>query len=83
MSIFKVKEFVIKPYECNGEGIYSSLAEAQKAILKRVAEDYTKEEMKKFKFTFKGCDEYRTSGNDWTEPCIYYIEEIELNAPIV
>ncbi len=81
MSIFTVKEMIVNPYECNGEGIYSSLAEAQKAILERVAEDYTEKEMKKFKFTFEGY-EYRTSGNEWTNPCVYYIEEIELNAPI-
>lgn len=81
MSIFTVTEFIVEPYECNGKGVYSSLAEAQKAILERVAEDYTEKEMEKFKFTFDGY-EYNASGNDWTEPCVYYIEEVELNAPI-
>lgn len=82
MSIFTVKEFIIEPYEHCGDGVYSSLAEAQKAILERVAEDYTEEEMKKFEFTFDGY-EYETLGNDYIAPCVYYIEEVELNGPII
>lgn len=81
MTIFTVKEIIVEPYERYGDGVYSSLAEAQKAILERVAEDYTEEEMKKFEFTFDGY-EYDALGNDYIAPCIYYIEEVELNAPI-
>ena len=81
MKVFTVKEIVARTFVRSGEGIYSSLAEAQKAILERVAEDYSKQEMKGFKFTFDGY-EYKTSGNDWAVPCDYYIKEVELNAPI-
>lgn len=83
MTIFTVKEFIVETDECNGDGVYSSLAEAKKAILDRVAETYSKKEMEKFKFTFDGYEyEYNALGNDWTVPCIYYIEEVELNRPI-
>lgn len=81
MKVFTVKEVIARTSECYGEGIYSSLAEAQKAILERVAEDYSKQEMKGFKFTFDGY-EYKTLGNDWAVPRDYYIKEVELNASI-
>lgn len=81
MTIFTVKEIIVDTYRRGGEGIYSSLLEAQKAILDRVADTYSKKEMEKFEFSFDGY-EYDALGNDYTPPCVYYIEEVELNAPI-
>lgn len=83
MIIYKVTEVLIEISKKDGEGYYSSLSKAQDAILNRVAEVYTKEEMEHFKFVQDESGyHYDTSGNENIFDCVYWINAIELDAPI-
>lgn len=82
MIIYKVTETLIEIDKTEGEGYYSSLRKAQDAILNRVAEVYTEEEMENFKFV-RGGYQYETSGNEDIFDCLYEIEEIPLDEPIM
>lgn len=81
MIIYKVTETLIEIDKTEGEGYFSSLRKAQDAILNRVAEVYTEEEMENFKFV-RGGYQYETSGNEDIFDCLYEIEEIPLDEPI-
>lgn len=82
MIIYKVTETLIEIDKTEGEGYFSSLRKAQDAILNRVAEVYTEEEMENFKFV-RGGYQYETSGNEDIFDCLYEIEEIPLDEPIM
>lgn len=82
MIIYKVTETLIEIDKTEGEGYYSSLHKAQDAILSRVAEVYTEEEMENFKFV-RGGYQYETSGNENIFDCLYEIEEVALDEPIM
>lgn len=82
MIIYKVTETLIEIDKTEGEGYFSSLRKAQDAILNRVAEVYTEEEMENFKFV-RGGYQYETSGNEDIFDCLYEIEEIPLDEPII
>lgn len=81
MIIYKVTETLIEIDKTESEGYFSSLRKAQDAILNRVAEVYTEEEMENFKFV-RGGYQYETSGNEDIFDCLYEIEEIPLDEPI-
>ena len=81
MIIYKVTETLVEIDKAGGEGYFSSLRKAQDAILNRVAEVYTEEEMENFKFV-RGGYQYETSGNEDIFDCLYEIEEIPLDEPI-
>lgn len=79
MNIYYVIEYLTnRNYEENASGFYSSLEKAQQAILDRVAEVYTEEEMKAFHFSEDGCI-YTTTENDYTEDCTYIIYENKMD----
>lgn len=80
MKVYEVDEYIVLRTEKNGHGLYSSLEKAKAAILARVAQEYTEEEMKSFYFDEDNV--YMTVGNDWTNGCAYYIYERELDSPI-
>ena len=80
MKVYEVDEYIVLRTEENGHGLYSSLEKAKAAILARVAQEYTEEEMKSFYFDEDNV--YMTVGNDWTNGCAYYIYERELDSPI-
>ena len=80
MKIYEVDEYIVLRTEKNAHGLYSSLEKAKAAILARVAQEYTEEEMKSFYFDEDNV--YMTVGNDWTNGCAYYIYERELDSPI-
>lgn len=80
MKIYEVVEYIVLRTEKNGHGLYSSLEKAKAAIIARVAQEYTEEEMKSFYFDEDNV--YMTVGNDWTNGCAYYIYERELDSPI-
>ncbi len=82
MSIYKVTETIIETNTVGCEGYYSSLAKAQNAILDRVAEVHTEEEMENFKGFVRGGYQYETSGNEDIFACLYEIEELVLDMPI-
>lgn len=81
MKIYMVTEYITDGWEENASGIYSSLANAQHAILERVAEEYSEEEMAQFKFSSDGMT-YITTDNDWVVGCTYEIEEVETDGKI-
>lgn len=84
MIIYKVTETIIELNRVEGEGYYSSLSGAENAILHRVAELYTDEEMENFKFEQSDDGyQYRTSGNEYLFDCLYDIEEVALDEPIM
>ena len=80
MKIYEVVEYTGVVLEENADGLYSSLEKAKAAILARVAQEYTEEEMKSFYFDENNV--YMTVGNEWTNECTYYIYERELDSPI-
>ena len=80
MKIYEVVEYIVALTEENADGLYSSLEKAKAAILARVAEEYTEEEMKSFYFDENNV--YMTVSNEWTNGCAYYIYERELDSPI-
>lgn len=83
MSIYRVTEVLIEIDKKEGEGYYSSLDKAENAVLRRVAEVYTEEEMEHFKFEYSnGGYKYETSGNENIFDCVYWIDEIILDEPI-
>lgn len=79
MKVYYVTETVTHIGEESACGIYSTKQKAKDAILSRVAEAYTIEEMKHFKFVN---DEYITETNDWVNGCIYTIDEIEIDSEL-
>lgn len=83
MIIYKVTETLIEIDKIEGEGYYSSLAKAQNAILDRVAEVHTEEEMENFQGFVRGGYQYETSGNEDIFACLYEIEEIVMDEPIM
>lgn len=84
MSIYKVTEVLIEIDKKEGEGYYSSLFGAENAVLRRVAEVYTEEEMEHFKFEqTEGGYKYETFGNEDIFDCVYWIHEILLDEPII
>lgn len=82
MKIYEVIEYLREGHEENASGMYSSFEKAQQAILKRVAEVYTPEEMTSFKFSDDG-SVYLTESNDWVNGCVYMIFEYELDKEII
>ena len=78
MTIYAVTETITEFNEENAWGYYSSLEKAQQAILKRVAEEYTEEEMKNFHWEYDGT-RYVTPDTDWVSGCTYDIEDYELD----
>ena len=80
MKIYEVVEYIVALTEENADGLYSSLEKAKAAILARVAQEYTEEEMKSFYFDENNV--YMTVSNEWTNGCAYYIYERELDSPI-
>lgn len=84
MSIYKVTEVLIEIDKKEGEGYYSSLDKARNAVLRRVAEVYTEEEMEHFKFEYSdGGYKYETFGNKDIFDCVYWIDEILVDEPIM
>lgn len=81
MKIYTVTEYITDGREENAFGVYSSLANAQHAILERVAEEYSEEEMVQFKFSREGMT-YITTDNEWVVGCTYEIDEIETDGKI-
>ncbi len=81
MTIYAVTEIITESKEQNAWGYYSSLEKAQQAILKRVAEEYTEEEMKNFHWQY-GDTRYVTPDTDWVAGCTYDIEEYELDGEL-
>lgn len=80
MRLYYVTEIITKTREENACGIYTTEQKAKDAILSRVAQVYTPEEMKCFEFVN---DEYITESNAWVEGCTYTIDEIEVDAELV
>lgn len=79
MKVYYVTETITETGEENACGIYSTKQKAKDAILARVAQEYTPEEMEHFKFIN---NEYITETNDWVEGCTYTIDEIEIDAEL-
>lgn len=83
MIIYKVTEVLIEIDKEEGEGYYSSLDKAKNAVLRRVEEVYTEEEMEHFKFEYSnGGYKYETFGNENIFDCVYWIDEIAMDEPI-
>ena len=84
MIFYKVTEVLIEIDKKEGEGYYSSLDKAKNAVLQRVDEVYTEEEMEHFKFeqTESGY-KYETFGNENIFDCVYWIDEILVDEPII
>jgi hypothetical protein len=80
MKIYEVVEYV--DGEENANGYYSSLEKAQQAILTRVKECYTNEEMKAFHFDEYGYS-YSTTENKYSVACNYTIFKIKLDEEIM
>ena len=80
-KIYKVTEIITDTKEENSWGYYSSLKRAQKAILKRVAEAYTPQEMANFHFSNDGYY-YQVPDNEWASGCEYTIEDWDVNAEL-
>ena len=77
MIIYIATEYVLPDYTENATGYYSTREKAKEAVLARVATEYTSEEMKNIQF-----DEYdglRTPATNWLNPCLYTIDEMELD----
>lgn len=81
MTIYTVTETITEFNEENAWGYYSSLEKAQQAILKRVAEEYTEEEMKNCYWQYEGT-QYITPDTDWVAGCTYDIGEYELDGEL-
>ena len=79
MRLYYVTEIITSTGEENACGIYTTKQKAKDAILSRVAEEYTIEEMKHFGFVN---DEYITETNNWVEGCTYTIDEIEADTEL-
>ena len=79
MTLYYVSETLPNTGEENACGIYTTKAKAKNAILSRVAQEYTSEEMKNFKFIN---NEYVTETNEWVYGCTYTIDEIKVNAEL-
>lgn len=75
MKVYYVTERITYSGEENACGIYTTEQKAKDAILARVAQEYTPEEMEKFSFDENG--EYVTETNEWVLGCTYQIDEIE------
>lgn len=82
MTIYYVTEYITQDMVENAEGYYSTKEKAQEAILARVAEEYTPEEMKSFHFDEIG-ETYITTDNEYIAGCTYYISPIELDKEII
>lgn len=74
MYIYQVQEFITDTDEENACGFYSTLEKAQDAIVKRIAEVYSDEEMECIDFTNSGylCV---TPDTDTTCSCTYEITD--------
>ena len=84
MIFYKVTEVLIEIDKKEGEGYYSSLDKAKNAVLHRVDEVYTEEEMEHFKFEqTEGGYKYETFGNENIFDCVYWIDEILVDEPIM
>lgn len=81
MIIYHVVEYITDGWTENADGYYSTLEQAQQAILERVAENYTPEEMKHFEFEEEGYS-YDTPENDSVVGCTYIIFRHRLDEPI-
>ena len=77
MTLFYVTEIITHNGEENACGIYSTEQKAKDAILARVAQEYTPEEMEHFSFDEN--NEYVTETNEWVHGCTYQIDELELD----
>lgn len=75
MIVYYVTERITKTSEEIACGIYSSLERAHQAILQRVSEDYSPEEMKEFKFSEDGTS-YETFENEWFYGSTFEIDRI-------
>ena len=75
MKVYYVTEVLTYSGEENACGIYTTEQKAKDAILARVADVYTPEEMKHFQFDEN--NEYVTDSNDYVLGCTYTIDEIE------
>lgn len=75
MKVYYVTERITYSGEENTCGIYTTEQKAKDAILVRVAQEYTPEEMENFSFDEN--DEYVTETNEWVLGCTYQINEIE------
>lgn len=75
MIVYYVTEVLTHNGEENACGIYTTEQKAKDAILTRVADVYTPEEMKRFQFDEN--NEYVTDSNDYVLGCTYTIDEIE------
>lgn len=77
MTLFYVTETLTHNGEENACGIYSTEQKAKDAILARVTQEYTPEEMEYFYFDEN--NEYVTDTNEWAYGCTYQIDELELD----
>ena len=77
MKVYYVTEVLTYNGEENACCICSTEQKAKDAILARVAQEYTPEEMKHFSFDEN--NEYVTDTNDWVNGCTYQINEFELD----
>ena len=75
MKVYYVTERITYSGEENACGIYTTEQKAKDAILARVAQEYTPEEMDNFSFDEN--NEYVTETNEWVLGCTYQIDEIE------
>lgn len=75
MKVYYVTEVLTHNGEENACGIYTTEQKAKDAILTRVAQEYTPEEMEQFHFDEN--NEYVTETNEWIFGCTYTIDEIE------
>lgn len=80
MTVYYVTEILTRTGEENACGIYSTEQKAKDAILARVAQEYTPEEMENFSFDENG--EYVTETNEWVLGCTYQINEIEMDCEL-
>lgn len=80
MILYYVAEYILDTWKENACGIYTDKDKAKEAILARVAQEYTPEEMKHFQFDAN--DEYTTTSNKWVNACNYIIYPMEVNAKL-
>lgn len=80
MTVYYVTEVLTYSGEENTCGIYSTEQKAKGAILARVSQEHTPEEMEHFHFDEDNV--YVTETNDWVFGCTYTIYEMEMDSEL-
>ena len=87
MTIYEVQELMTEDLLKdntieNASGLYSSMEKAQKAILARIAEEYTDEEIARMNIAEGDWDILEVPENEWVAGCTYIISSYELDTKI-